>query len=58
MGYQSTGNTKSNLTKSLLPEAPHAVTPIGIPPAPTSEKAMAPPLQYSCLANLMDGGAW
>ena len=23
-----------------------------------SEKAMAPPLQYSCLGNPMDGGAW
>ena len=23
-----------------------------------SEKAMAPPLQYSCLENPMDGGAW
>ena len=22
------------------------------------EKAMAPPLQYSCLENPMDGGAW
>ena len=25
---------------------------------PTLEKAMAPPLQYSCLENPMDGGAW
>ena len=24
----------------------------------TTEKAMAPPLQYSCLENPMDGGAW
>ena len=24
----------------------------------SSEKAMAPPLQYSCLENPMDGGAW
>ena len=23
-----------------------------------TEKAMAPPLQYSCLENTMDGGAW
>ena len=23
-----------------------------------SEKAMAPPLQYSCLENPLDGGAW
>ena len=23
-----------------------------------TEKAMAPPLQYSCLENPMDGGAW
>ena len=23
-----------------------------------AEKAMAPPLQYSCLENPMDGGAW
>ena len=23
-----------------------------------SEKAMAPPLQYSCLENPMDGGTW
>ena len=23
-----------------------------------SEKAMAPPLQYSCLENPMDGGGW
>ena len=23
-----------------------------------SEKAMAPPLQYSCQENPMDGGAW
>ena len=23
-----------------------------------SEKAMAPPLQYSCLENPMDGGDW
>ena len=26
--------------------------------AALSEKAMAPPLQYSCLENRMDGGAW
>ena len=25
---------------------------------PNAEKAMAPPLQFSCLANPMDGGAW
>ena len=24
----------------------------------TPEKAMAPPLQYSCLENPMDGGSW
>ena len=24
----------------------------------STEKAMAPPLQYSCLENPMDGGAW
>ena len=28
-----------------------------MPHMPT-EKAMAPPLQYSCLGNAMDGGAW
>ena len=27
-------------------------------PGKGSEKAMAPPLQYSCLENPMDGGAW
>ena len=26
--------------------------------AVSREKAMAPPLQYSCLENPMDGGAW
>ena len=25
---------------------------------PLWAKAMAPPLQYSCLENPMDGGAW
>ena len=27
-------------------------------PASALEKAMAPPLQYSCLENPMDGEAW
>ena len=27
-------------------------------PGKGAEKAMAPPLQYSCLENPMDGGAW
>ena len=43
------------LALSLSPQLRHKKKPELIGPW---EKAMAPPLHYSCLENPMDGGAW
>ena len=42
----------------LIPHAPNVGGPGLIPGQGTSGKGNGTPLQYSCLENPMDGGAW
>ena len=50
-GYSPWGHKESDRTERLNNNKKGELIP-------HTEKAMAPPLQYSCLKNPMDGGAW